>query len=422
MNHYRYTLEKYKGMATKYRCPNCEHDKKFTRYIDTTTNEHLHSTVGKCDRSDNCGLHYTPKQYFTDNNILSDLPIQAYNFKPKQLVAPKEVNTSFIPFDTFKAHLGNSLDNNNFVKYLNSLFGNEATKKLIERYYISTSNLWNGSTIFWQIDTEKKIRSGKILLYNAISGKRDKTKNSWVHSALKLTDFNLKQCFFGAHLLTDKSKTVAIVEGDKTAVLMSYYLPQYIWLSSSGKEGLNADKFKLLQGRTVILFPDLSKADAKINCFELWSKKANEFKHFATIKVSDYLQRVATDTEKMEGLDIADYYIKYNSNTPVLEVQKEVVKIVAEKFIHKVEVLPVEPPNMINNWNTDILELETFFNYVPLPIEPIKLNNCSTITNVSVFIASHFATAKANNGNPIFLIHLNRLQELKQMLTNANIN
>lgn len=231
----------------------------------------------------------------------------------KSQVKPK-TKIDYIPYETFKKCLGKDLDKNNFVKYLITLFGKGVTKELIERYYISTSKLWNAGTVFWQIDVDKKIRSGKIMLYNPITGKRDKTKNNWVHSILKLKPFNLKQVFFGEHLLIDKSKMVAIVEGDKTSVIMSYYLPQYIWLSSSGKEGLNADKFKVLQGRSVILFPDLSKTDAKINCFELWSKKAIKFKNIANIEVSDYLEKIATEQERKEGLDLADYLIKYCNN------------------------------------------------------------------------------------------------------------
>lgn len=105
---------------------------------------------------------------------------------------------------------------------------------------------------------------------------------------------------------------------------------------------------------------------------------------------------------------------------------------------HKNDVLPVAPleakketiaffidtvVSVTNeNWNSEIQELETFFNSAMLPAQPVKLSHWSTITNVSLFIESHFATVKFNNGNRTYLPYLNRLQELKQMLTNANIN
>ncbi len=70
------------------------------------------------------------------------------------------------------------------------------------------------------------------------------------------------------------------------------------------------------------------------------------------------------------------------------------------------------------NWTKTISELETYFAEITLPIQPIKLNTCSTITDVSLFIDSHLAIVKANNGNYSFLPYLNRLQELKEVCKN----
>ena len=68
MNRYRFILEKYRGISTRYTCPQCGRKHTFTRYIDTeNNNNYLSDNVGKCNRLDKCGYHYTPKQYFTDN-------------------------------------------------------------------------------------------------------------------------------------------------------------------------------------------------------------------------------------------------------------------------------------------------------------------------------------------------------------------
>jgi len=69
------------------------------------------------------------------------------------------------------------------------------------------------------------------------------------------------------------------------------------------------------------------------------------------------------------------------------------------------------------NWNNEIAEIETYFVAAELPTQPVKLNECSIITNCSLFIESHLATVKANNGKETFLPYLNRLQEFKQILT-----
>ena len=64
---YRYTLEKYRGIRSRYTCPQCGRKYVFTRYIDTDTNQYISDDVGKYSLLDKCGYHYAPKQYFTDN-------------------------------------------------------------------------------------------------------------------------------------------------------------------------------------------------------------------------------------------------------------------------------------------------------------------------------------------------------------------
>jgi hypothetical protein len=419
---HRYILEPYKGMNTRYRCPTCQQRAKtFSLYIDTETGEHIHPTVGRCNRESNCGHHYTPKQYFQDNNISFDTP-KAY--KPRPVIRqPKPV--SFIPVEVFKASL-KAHETNHFVQFLINLFGVEVASQLVSRYFIATSKHWNGATVFWQIDTQGKVRTGKIMLYSPTTGKRVKNLELavyWVHKALKQPEFELRQCLFGEHLLIDKTKPVAIVESEKTAVIASVYLPQFIWVAVGSLTNLNAEKCSTLKGRTVILFPDLSG-------FEKWSSKAKELSHLAIFTVSALLERKATEAEKKQGFDLADYLIKYDYNAfalPETEANEP-----PPAFQPLVEVKPFEQPEPVyyfskpeqpkpESWEQDITELENYFTGITLPTQPAKLNKCSTITNCSLFIESHFATVKANNGKRTFLPFLNRLQELKQVLTiNSN--
>ena len=73
MTQYRYQLEKYRGRSTRHVCPRCGRKGVFTRYIDTENNNiYINDDVGKCDRLDKCGYHYTPHQYFTDNSWKRD--------------------------------------------------------------------------------------------------------------------------------------------------------------------------------------------------------------------------------------------------------------------------------------------------------------------------------------------------------------
>jgi hypothetical protein len=233
MNIHRYILEPYKGMNTRYHCPSCQpKEKTFSRYIDTQTGTHLAPSVGRCNRESSCGYHYTPKQYFQDNHISIDTPPFKLPCNPHSVI-PKQKPVSFIPVEVFKASL-QSHEPNNFIKFLLDLFGVEITKGLISIYFIATSTHWNGATIFWQIDIKGKIRTGKIMLYDPTTGKRVKEPYNhiaWEHTALKQPEFELKQCLFGEHLLQDKTKPVAIVESEKTAVIASVYFPKVIWLA-----------------------------------------------------------------------------------------------------------------------------------------------------------------------------------------------
>jgi len=418
----KYILEPYKGMKTRYYCPavNCGKDKTFSLYIDTETGEHIHPSVGRCSRESNCGYHYTPKQYFQDNNISFDTP-QPKAYKPLSVAPQKSI--SFIPVEVFKASLTGH-EKNHFVKFLIDLFGVEVSNELISRYFIATSKYWNGATVFWQIDTQGKIRTGKIMLYSPTTGKRIKKPYkhiNWVHKALKQPEFELRQCLFGEHLLIDKTKPVAIVESEKTAVIASVYLPQFIWVAVGSLTNLNAEKCSILKGRTITLFPDL-------NGFDKWSSKAKELSHLANFIVSDLLERKATEAEKQQGFDLADYLIKFDYKAFAIPEPPQPAPALQTLVVAK----PIEQPKPVyyfskpeqpkpESWEQDITELENYFTGITLPTQPVKLNQCSTITNCSLFIESHFATVKANKGKRTFLPYLKRLQELKQVLTiNSN--
>ena len=300
MNDYRFILEPYNGMKTRYHCPNCNKKGVFTKYIDRQTNEYLSDAAGKCNRLVKCGYHYAPKQYFSDNNYSFDTKI---NYKVGVKPKPK---TSFINVEVFNKSI-ETKQTNYFIDYLASIWDYEIAYFLADKYNIGTSKYWQGATVFWQVDINGSVRSGKIMLYNASNGKRVKEPYNhinWVHKALKLDSFNLEQCYFGEHLLNeDNSKPVAIVESEKTAIICSIYLPEFIWLACGSANNLNEVKTKVLKGRNVVLFPDLG-------CFDLWNNKIENLTNLATFRTSTLLETKATETEKRQGLDIADYLTK----------------------------------------------------------------------------------------------------------------
>jgi|GEM_PF-2916835 len=50
-------------------CPSCN-NRSFTKYVLGSSGEHIADNVGKCNRLNNCGEHYTPKQFIKDGGII----------------------------------------------------------------------------------------------------------------------------------------------------------------------------------------------------------------------------------------------------------------------------------------------------------------------------------------------------------------
>jgi len=71
-------------------------------------------------------------------------------------------------------------------------------------------------------------------------------------------------------------------------------------------------------------------------------------------------------------------------------------------------------PGHLSVWNIE--ELEIFFTTQILPARPIKLDQCSTITDTSQFIKKHLEIVRSNNGKETFLPYLYRLQGLKELI------
>lgn len=303
---YKYQLESNQNTPTnskrKYECPSCGKSKRFTLYIDIESKEYLNKKVGICDRSDNCGYHYSPAQYFSDNNITTREYIHVPSIKvvnkPPDFISPKTLES------TLKLY-----SSNNLIAFLKATFDTHTIHKLISKYKIGTSKSFGGgSTVFWQIDNRGNVRGGKVILYNKKNGKRT-NKITWVHSLMKLKEYNLSQCLFGEHLIKSNAKSIAVVESEKTALISSLYFPNYNWLASGSVQNLSLNKFEPLRGRNIILFPD---ASASGKAFELWKKRSLELnaQGFNCI-VNDILEKSANQLEKEKGCDLADYLLKY---------------------------------------------------------------------------------------------------------------
>ncbi len=467
MNKHRYSLEK---GSKKHHCPECG-KKRFVRFVDIETGEYLPEQYGRCDKGDG---HYFVNPYSDgyakaiqeqEKGNRSELP---NNWKPKRKKAIPQPTPEpvFFDFDTFKQSLQpERYEKNTFIQNLfyrvQFPFEVDEVTKVIQLYRLGTvaNDYRAGANTFPFIDIKGNVRAVQVKQFdeqNHTTGtdflhsiiEKHHTRNNkplpeWLEAYTK-QDKRIS-CLFGEHLLSKyHSNPVALVEAPKTAVYGTLYfgLPEtpesLIWLAVYNKSSFSFDKLKVLQGRFVYVFPDLSKDG---NTFKEWETKAKEYESRlpgTRFIFSDLLEQLAPERDKSEGNDLADYLIKQDwrdfrkqpiQEQPPQPEPEKVTKVTHQQniiFSHvtplpKVEVFKTEQIEQPENWSNDIAKLENYFANIELPTQPVKLNRCSTITDCSLFIESHFATVKGNNGKRTFLPYLNRLQELKQVLTiNSN--
>ena len=204
----------------------------------------------------------------------------------------------------------------NFFRFLSTLltayYGSKAREvltRLLEECRLGATR--DGAVIFWQIDRNDKVRTGKVMQYNPEDGHRIKgeltSAVNWIHSILKKQqvlpeEWQLSQCLFGEHLLkSNPDKVVVLVESEKSAVIGSAIFPGYVWLAAGGKSQMREEKLRALTGRTVLLFPD---ADG----YAEWKQRAGSMT-FCRAIVSDIIERNVTPKQRADHIDIADWII-----------------------------------------------------------------------------------------------------------------
>ena len=327
MTEYRFHLQKYRP-GSKTVCPECGRKACFTRYIDEAGEISFPDSVGMCDHINSCGYHYTPKEYFRDNPAVKErlngqerfggTPIAAR--PPARALPEQKPRISFLPSDWVEQSM-RRYDINPLYRYFTKVTGKEDADRLFRLYRVGTSRMWGGATVFWQIDAKGNVRAGKIMGYDAATGHRIKepfSQVNWVHSVRKVPDFRMKQCLFGEHLLSDTSaaifsKPVAIVESEKTALIADHFIPDFTWLATGGMHGcFNRETIQVLRGREVILFPDLKATDEwrqRLPMLESVCRRAT---------CSDLLEKMATDEQRSQGLDIADFLLMEDTPQMIL--------------------------------------------------------------------------------------------------------
>lgn len=316
-NDYRYRLDNSRPRI-KVTCPACGRPRKLVRYVHTQTGMFLADHVGKCDRIFKCGYHYTPSDYFRDHPWLKDItPYRQVSLR----INERASQPSFIE----RSRMVESMDrcqSSALFRFLSSLWGNDETMRLFRLYNVGTTIRMNDAAVFWQVDINGCVRTGKIMRYGN-DGHRIKEDGlvnfMWAHRMKSMVDnpddFNLVQCFFGEHLLSAcPDSKVMIVESEKSAIIASHYYPQYLWLASGGCCGcLNQTASQVLKGREVWLVPDLDAEDR-------WRSKLAMLRTITpTVGIVTAISNMATPEQRAAKLDIADFLLDTASrNNPIV--------------------------------------------------------------------------------------------------------
>ena len=310
MSHY-YSLQKYADPATRHTCPNCGRSKCFTMYVEPEGIP-IHKTVGRCDHESSCGYHLTPKQYFREHS--HERPY-CHSERNERLSIPNNRqdhhSLNLIPSNYLPSPSGD----NYLIAYLKTLIPTSFIDRIIIDYHIASTP--DHATIFLQLDLNGNCRTGKIMQYDPATGHRIKDEAvpgriSWLHTRLKRRhqlpkDWQITQCLFGEHLLRKyPDKTVALVESEKTAIICSALMPEYLWLATGGKSQFN-QRLTVLKSRKIIAFPD-------IDGYHTWLTKSTDFP-FLDLRVSDLLEKNATPADREAHIDLADWLLRYLQDT-----------------------------------------------------------------------------------------------------------
>ena len=251
-----------------------------------------------------------------------------------------------------------AIDDDNLVKWMRmGIAWDDVQRYRLEKnlfdYHVGHGK--NGHTIFWQMDQNGKIRTGKMMKYRP-DGHRDKEATwnfDFIHSALfrdpRLTQYDEDKMeahltFFGMHLIERfPNATIKLVESEKTAILMATAYGNHtmqIWLACGGLEMITRERLQPLidQQRRIILYPDRDG-------IEKWKMKAEQM----------HYDRLAIDTEPVtkwwkpedgEKADIADVVVRMLNRSNRLTTIKDVAK----------QMPQVQP--LIDNLNLEVTDNE----------------------------------------------------------------
>ena len=198
----------------------------------------------------------------------------------------------------------------------NGYLSEQQMQRAAQRYRLGKSR--DGGVIFWQTDQLEQLYDGKIMYYQPDCHRDHERHPQWVTNLMKrhylkgydelAASIPSIHCLFGTHLLNQVPDTTpaAVVEAEKTAVILSELLPHCLWLAAGGLYELTAQKLFPLKGRKIILFPD---TDTERKAYGTWYRVMTEAQRLLNqpILISPLLELEATPEQKQRKIDLIDF-------------------------------------------------------------------------------------------------------------------
>ena len=207
-----------------------------------------------------------------------------------------------------------------------------------QRYYLGKTR--SGQPIFWMMDD-------MLTPLDAHIG-----TSAWLSTFLKareplIASWQVTHCLFGLHLLAEScfcpaeikeikesasgtgcaqkseaeisaisaisaglTKNICIVESERSAVILSEFFPEYLWMAYATTAHLRPELFAPLQGQRVVLFP---RTDPTLSTFLFFKDLATIVRqqYEIDITVDDTLEKRATPEQKERYIDLVDFLFSH---------------------------------------------------------------------------------------------------------------
>ena len=313
-------------------CPACGRKRKFVPYIDTHTMRPVDDRqCGRCNRESNCGYHLPPRVVASPNPLpkrgLADIAEPAPSLRERaggEAAHYEKMHRACEQSQPWGSH---------FVTWLRTRFPREAVAAAIKRYRVGGTP--DGATLWWQIDGQGRVHTGKGMKYNPLTGHRVKESSGAVNWAHRMrlygepSELVVGQCLFGEHLLSESTtdftdykmdgsstqgenprnpwsennlREIGVVESEKTALIMSLVCPDKVWLATGGKANFKEQMLWPLLGHEVAVYPD---ADALTDWEQRIHRLNRELGHRLYIPTG-YYNLMNHEVPRREGWDLAD--------------------------------------------------------------------------------------------------------------------